>query len=78
MRFKDFLKVVDLCGIKIICYLKGEEEPIYTGNYLDVPWWLADLYLDDTFEEEPVSYRNDLGEKYNHKPGFVICLREEK
>ena len=77
MRFKDFLKMIDICGLKVICYLKGDESPVYIGNYLDIPWWIADLYLDDTFEEEPVSYRSDLGEDYNHKPGFVICLREE-
>ena len=77
MRFKDFLKVVDICGLKVICYLKDEKDPVYAGSYLDIPWWIADLYLDDTFEEEPVSYRGDLGEEYSHKPGFVICLKEE-
>ena len=77
MRFKDFLKMVDLCGLTLICYIKDEDFPAYTGSYLDVPWWLADYFIDDTFEEEPISYRHSLGKEYNEKPGFVISLREE-
>lgn len=79
MKLKELLKLVDFGSLKLLFYIDDEEDPIWDGIGWDVPWWLADLELaslDPEFNEEPVDYRDSLGEEYNNVPGVVICLKE--
>ena len=66
MKLRDIIKQIDyLCKVKILqndAYLEtsehyGEEEEIYAGNALDVPWWIVDMYLDG---ENCISVSNDM------------------
>lgn len=81
MKLKKFLKYSDLTGFTIIIYsMDDEDHPLYEGTSIDVPWWLADLKLATPWKsgvEEPVSFRSNLGDAYNNKPGFVITVVEE-
>jgi hypothetical protein len=55
MKLRDIIKQIDyLCEVKILqtdAYLEtsehyGEEEEIYVGSALNVPWYIVDMYLD--------------------------------
>lgn len=55
MKLRDIMNQIDyLCNVKILqtdAYLEtsehyGEEEEIYTGSALNVPWYIVDMYLD--------------------------------
>lgn len=55
MKLRDIIKQIDyLCNVEILqtdAYLEtsehyGEEEEIYAGNALSIPWWIVDMYLD--------------------------------
>ena len=84
----DFLDNVDIIGSIVIVYMwedyqeDEEAEPIWDGMSLDIPYWVAKLNLDWIHDLEdcsqPIEFRIDLGEKYNHKPGFVITCTDEK
>ena len=76
MKLIDVLRVCDFCGLHIICYINDEDEPAWKGGAINIPYWIADLEL-NTEDLKPIDYRVDLGEDYNHKPGLIICLKEE-
>ena len=68
MKLRDIIKQIDyLCKVKILqtdAYLEtsehyGEEEEIYTGSALDVPWWIVDMYLDNSDSEGSISVADD-------------------
>lgn len=55
MKLRDIIRQIDyLCNVEILqtdAYLEtsehyGEEEELFTGTALDVPWWIVDMYLD--------------------------------
>ena len=55
MKLRDIINQIDyLCEVKILqtdAYLEtsehyGEEEEIYFGSALNIPWWIVDMYLD--------------------------------
>lgn len=55
MKLRDIINQIDPCEVvKILqtdAYLEtsehyGEEEKIYFGNALNIPWWIVDMYLD--------------------------------
>lgn len=65
MKLRDIINQIDyLCKLKILqtdAYLEtsehyGEEEEIYAGGALDVPWWIVDMYLDG---EDSISVVDD-------------------
>lgn len=75
MKLRDIIKQIDyLCNVEILqtdAYLEtsehyGEEEEIYAGNALDVPWWIVDMYLDG---EDCISVREDT---------MIIYVRSEE
>ena len=78
MRLIDWLKITDVSGLIILIYLCDEQDvPTYVGSALSIPWWIAEMYLvRESDEDEPISYRSSLGEKYDNKPGLVISLWE--
>lgn len=71
MKLKKLLKHIDFCE-DVIIYVNEEDEPIYRGNCLDVPWSLIDL---------PLSIGNSDGSIYtkveNGKGYIEIFLKEE-
>lgn len=77
MKLKKFLRQVEFYQ-KIIIYYEDDDEPVWEGYWKDVPYDLARRELIDLNEKEdlyPISYRDDLGEEYDHKSGFVVCLK---
>lgn len=82
----DFLKNVEIVGTDIVVYIyedkddEGNIDPIWEGSSWDTPYWVADLKLDWIHDvadcEQPIEFRLDLGEKHNHRPGFVISCTE--
>jgi len=80
LTLADALHIIDFSSTVII-YVRGDEEPIWTGYAMDVPYWIAENLLDFECGEnedsyEPISFRHRLGEKYNNRPGFVITIRD--
>lgn len=78
MKLIEILKIAELGYI--VCWLKGDDtEPVWEGYSYSVPWWVADMYIDEDDEEmdKPIDFRDDLGKDCDHKHGFVICLKEE-
>lgn len=82
MRLIDWLKVTDVVGLYIIIYedIDNYDEPSWTGWSMDIPW----TYVIEKFStrrkregEAPVEYRSNLGDEYNNKAGFIICLDGE-
>lgn len=76
MRFGDWLDVTN--GAFCIIYIEDDDEPVWSGLAYYVPWEFGKLYLQDNPEilegEKPIDFRNDLGEEYDHRPGFVVSL----
>ena len=85
MKLSTWLKFTDTLGLTLIVWTDdqiefNEEEPLYTGSSLALPWYIADMKISWKHVEmgdRPISFRNSLGEKYNNKPGFVILVGEE-
>ena len=80
LTLADALHIVDFCS-RIIIYVRGDEEPIWSGYSGNVPYWIAESLLDFECEEgdddfEPISFRHSLGAKYGNEPGFVITIRD--
>lgn len=79
MKLIDFLKITDLGGLYLVIYVEDDEDPIWTGHSIDIPWWVADHKIAPSrWGEESISYRTSLGEEYNNKPGFVIFLMDRE
>ena len=75
----DFLKTGDYLGLTFIVYIDGEEDPIWAGSSLDIPYWIAELELEYEGSdplEPPISFRSSLGKEYDNKPGFVISCKD--
>ena len=81
MKLKKWLKYTDILGFMVVIWTKDqlehdENEPLYAGSALDIPYWIADCKLYLSEDDAAVSYRGSLGNEYNNKPGFVICVED--
>jgi len=81
LTLREILHVIDFSA-KVVCYINDEEDPVWSGWAHDIPYWLAELELNvsrdnDNEEEQAIDFRRSLGEEFNNEPGFVICLRED-
>ena len=78
MKLKKILKTIDLIGLHTLIFIEDEKDPIWEGSWMDIPWWLADMKVNDCGDwgEKPIDYRCSLGKEYNNEPGVVISLRE--
>ena len=52
---------------------KHEPEEIFYGDVLDVPWWIAEMYLHNTPDAEAICLWTEGNKKY-----FLITVIEEK
>jgi len=81
MTIGKWLKYIDAVGLDIIIWVSGDEEegPFWKGSVYNFPLRYADLQLEtDRVKldyEEPIRFRNDLGEECNHKAGFVVIVK---
>ena len=69
MKLKELLKVIsDLCDVQILVYhgdhMAIQEETLFEGNVLDVPWTYADWQLDNNSGdgEAVFTFVNEKGE----------------
>ena len=75
MKFRDVIKYLDaLADVEIyqtdVYKDKKEEEKIYAGSVLDIPWYIAEMWLDDKCNNfEPISVENNK---------FIIFVKEFK
>ncbi len=78
MKLRDIINQINyLCNVKILqtdTYLEtsehyGEEEEIYVGSALDVPWFIVDMYLDDSDNEGSISVADNT---------IIIYVRENR
>ena len=84
MKFSKLLKLLDPLVYVIIWtpddhWENEDAEPSYKGSLYDMPWYFANMRIAKFTPEddEPISFREDLGEDCNHRPGLVICLKDE-
>ena len=68
-------------GIKTIIWIDEDmddsDEPLWIGDISDIPWEYVQLHFSDSeLVESPVSYRDNLGNEFGNKPGFVIILKD--
>ena len=63
MKLKDIIEYFDfMCPVRVLqtdAYLEtsehyGEVDEIYTGDFFNVPWWVADMYLDNDGDGESI------------------------
>lgn len=71
MKLKKLLKHIDFCE-DVIIYVNEEDEPIYRGNCLDVPWSLIDLPLSIGSSDGSIYTKVENGKGY-----IEIFLKEE-
>ena len=76
----DFLKGID-AGLPVV-YWEGKgdtDDYLWSGILDETPWWIAELALDYVHPEDhcPISYRSNLGENFNNRPGFVILVNTD-
>lgn len=76
MRFDEWLEVTD--DVFCVVYIEDDSDSVWEGFSFFVPWWLGKMYLQDDPDilngEKPIAFRNDLGEDYDHRPGFIVNL----
>ena len=80
MKFGDWLDVTEVVGLYFVVYTKedGDEEPLWTGKYMDIPHWIAKCKLATDLPDGAlaIDYRGSLGEEYGNKPGFVVIVED--
>ena len=76
MKLIDFMRLTEDLPYLIIYEEDDDENPLWEGRAFNVPWWVADLELDNSDPySPPISFRNSLGEDHDNKPGFVISVK---
>lgn len=77
MKLKKVIKYLDqLSHCKI--WVNEEEDPMYEGSVMDIPWYLLDFSLDNDGDGEAISAAYDKQAKNpNHYSYFAIYLKEE-
>ena len=78
MKFGDWIEKTDASGLYFVVYTEEDDNPIWTGHYSDIPYWVGKRELgavDEELDVYPVSYRGDLGFEFDHKPGLVITVK---
>ena len=81
LKLRDFLKTFDGTGLLVAIYDSTDDEPLWTGEYSSIPWWIAEAAELDFSEEgspdwklhEPVDFRNNFDGK--GRPGIVIRIK---
>lgn len=80
MKLIDWLKVTDIIGLRVVVWGDSDRTPLFEGNSMDIPWYIAEMKLTSPADLEegdrPISYRTSLDGK-DGKAGFVICVDEE-
>lgn len=72
MKLNDIIR--HICPIEnVVIYCDREDEPVYEGFLLDLPWYLLDYYLDTNDEYEAIHSFHSEENKY----GLVINLIED-
>ena len=71
MKLKKLLKHIDVCE-DVVIFINEEDEPIYKGACLDVPWSLISLPLNTEATSGPIYSGVKNGRSY-----IKIFLKEE-
>ena len=78
LKLKDIIHLLDPVTDVVIWTQEDDEEdgPNWEGSFLDIPWYYLDYEIGslDPNADEPISFREDLGETHNHRSGIVINL----
>lgn len=82
MKVLDWIKPIDASPLKALYYVAGDEDfgPIWDGSLYDTPYWIAEMELAEAKDLEgypPICWRDDLGEDYDHKTGFIVTVKDE-
>ena len=80
MKLKKWLKYINPIGLTIIVWdidMDEKEGPIYEGSAFDLPWWIGEAKITKEAgnSDEPIDFRDSLGNEYNNRPGVVICVK---
>lgn len=73
LKLIDFLKTFDGAGLSVAIYDSTDDEPVWTGTYSSIPWWIAEAELDFSEGESPVDFRHNFNTEGN--PGIVISIK---
>ena len=81
MTVKDLCENIDPIGLIVAFYDADdlEDEPVWIGNLLDVPYWLLEMKLKKVLDDRySISFRENFkeafGEKYQNRPGIIITV----
>ena len=76
LKLNDVIRLFDPCVYAVIWTQDNEDEPDWTGYLLDLPWHYLDGIVgsENENDDEPISFRENLGKDCNNKPGLVISL----
>lgn len=83
LKVKDIIKLLSITDDIIIwqedVYIdEHEEEQIFFGSVMDIPWYILDYYIAEPDENgAPLSARC-YGKEYNNRCGFILYVRESK
>jgi hypothetical protein len=80
MKLYDLLKLMDGLNYVVLWHEDEDEEPVFKGLAMDVPFVWTRCKLDNTVEDGAISLRDDLGDecKYSDgrpRAGLVICIK---
>lgn len=83
MKLKTILPHLDKIA-KVVLWNTGvmingkiEEEKVFEGIIMDIPWVYLDYFLDSDEEGEAIDVRPVYGSETN-RCNFVICIKENK
>lgn len=77
MKLKNFIRHIDwTLKVEIFTFnaVTYDEERLYSGPILDVPWYLAEARLDTNADGEAMS----LGRDDENKPYLIIYVLDEE
>lgn len=77
MKLIDFMRVTEDLPYMIVYGEHNDDEPLWEGLSFKLPWWVADMELDNSNPlYPPISFRYSLGEDHDNRVGFVISVKD--
>ena len=78
MKLKDWIEIVDPI-VDVTIWIENDDEPIFEGNMMDIPWWLIDYEIGRRNDpEEPIYVYAKKHNNGYYNPCIVINLLDKE
>ena len=75
MKLKKLENIIDNCAHVRIWSDEETDEPVFSGYFMDIPWWVMDCPLDIGGDAEPIEFTTDVNEYNNTIPIVIIYIK---